>query len=245
MPTEPLPDLVLRPGTREDLPAVAETYLRTRDAAVPAMPPRVHDEDDVRGWVAGWDLDRDELWVATDAEGLAGYALLQRDWLHSLYVDPARQRSGVGSALLGVVTAARPRGFALWVFASNTAARTFYGHHGLVELETTDGSGNEEGAPEVRLAWPGTDPLSFLRRGIDEVDDELGRVLARRTALTAAVQAHKPVPGQAGRDRQREREIVTRLARQAPGLGRDRLQRIVDAVITESLASVEEPGRDV
>jgi hypothetical protein len=34
---------------------------------------------------------------------------------------------------------------------------------GLVELERTDGAANEEKAPDVRMAWPGRDPLAFYR----------------------------------------------------------------------------------
>jgi chorismate mutase len=108
-----------------------------------------------------------------------------------------------------------------------------------VELEHTDGSGNEEHSPDLRMAWPGNDPIRFLRRQIDEVDDELALVLARRFALTAVVQDHKEQPGETGRDRVREREIVERMAAHAPGLGAGRLGRIMDAVIGESLAAYE------
>jgi hypothetical protein len=48
MPTE----VSLRPGSADDLPAVAELYLEARRAAVPLMPPGVHPDDDVRCWVA-------------------------------------------------------------------------------------------------------------------------------------------------------------------------------------------------
>ena len=72
----------------------------------------------------------------------------------------------------------RPDGFCLWVFESNTGARAFYARHGLVELERTDGSGNEEKAPDVKMAWPGHDPVAFFRGLIDEVDAGLGELLA-------------------------------------------------------------------
>jgi len=32
-------------------------------------------------------------------------------------------------------------------------ARRFYGREGFVEVEHTDGAGNEEGEPDVRLEW--------------------------------------------------------------------------------------------
>ena len=36
-------------------------------------------------------------------------------------------------------------------------------------------------------AWPGSDPLAYLRGRIDAVDDELASLVARRVALTAAM----------------------------------------------------------
>ena len=49
--------------------------------------------------------------------------------------------------------AEEPGGFCLWVFETNTPARGFYARHGLVELERTDGAGNEEKQPDIRMAW--------------------------------------------------------------------------------------------
>ena len=118
----------------------------------------------------------------------------------------------------------------------NTPARGFYTRHGLVELERTDGAGNEEKQPDIKMAWAGTDPLAFYRGLIDEVDADLGDVLARRAALTRAVQPHKPV---AERDPDRERAIAEAMALRAPALGADRLARIVHAIITESLDAVD------
>jgi hypothetical protein len=51
--------------------------------------------------------------------------------------------------------ARHPAGLELWVFQRNDAAREFYARHGFIELRRTDGSGNEEREPDVRLAWRG------------------------------------------------------------------------------------------
>ena len=61
-------------------------------------------------------------------------------------------------------------------------------------------------------------------------------MLNRRVALTRAVQPHKPT---ADRDLARERAIAEALAERAPALGADRLARIVHAIITESLGSLD------
>ncbi len=78
-------------------------------------------------------------------------------WLDDLYVLPGHAGHGIGSMLLDVVKTRRPDGFALWVFEVNTPARAFYARHGLVEVERTDGAGNEEKAPDVRMEWHPTD----------------------------------------------------------------------------------------
>lgn len=234
MSTEPeVPDLLTRPAGPEDMPEVAELFLATRRAAVPQLPPLVHPDDEVRARVARLPETR-EVWVA-ERDEIVGFLALHDDWLDMLYVGPQHQSSGVGTTLLDVAKALRPEGFGLWVFASNTGARGFYHRHGLVELEHTDGSANEERSPDVRMAWPGIEPLRYLRGRIDEVDDELALLLARRFALTATVQGFKERGGHEGRDPAREAEIAARMAGHVPGLGVEAVRRIMDVVIGESL----------
>jgi chorismate mutase len=205
-------------------------HLAARRAA--PMPPPVHSDDDVREWLGGRLHSTDMVWVAEVDGAVGGYARFTESWLDDLYVAPGLARRGIGSALLELVKQQRPGGFCLWVFEMNTPARDFYARRGLVELEHTDGSGNEEQAPDIKMAWPGTHPLTFFRSLIDDVDHQLGDLLARRAALTRAVQAHKP---DATRDPAREAEIAAAMARRAPALGEDRLRRIMHAIITESL----------
>lgn len=225
-------DLSLRPASHDDLAAVAEVHLAARAGAGTAFPPGVHGDDDVRAWVTGWDLTAHDVQVAVLGGEVVGYTRSTPTWLDDLYVAPRAQGAGVGAALLDLVKATHPDGFGLWVFESNAPARAFYARHGLVALERTDGSANEERAPDIRLVWPGRDALASFRAMIDEVDLLLGDVLARRTALTRAVQ---DVKGPAPRDRAREDEIARRVAAVAPGLGAERVARIVDVIITESL----------
>lgn len=230
MPTE----LLLRPAGPDDARAVADVQLASRAAA--AMPPGIHTDDEVRAWLGGR-LATDEVWIAEADGAVVGYARLTDTWLDDLYVVPAHAGQGVGSALLDLAKAQRPGGFCLWVFEMNAPARGFYARHGLVELERTDGSANEEKSPDIRMAWPGTDPLAFFRGLIDEVDEQLGDLLARRAALTRAVQTHKD---DTARDPAREQEIARAMAERAPALGHDRLSRIVHAIITESLDAAAE-----
>ena len=233
MSTDPThPDLELRPATADDLPALAEVHLVARAGAGDAFPPSVHSAVEVRRWVAGWDLTAHDVRLAALGGQVVGYTRSTPTWLDDLYVVPEAQGAGVGSALLAQVLAERPDGVGLWVFESNRPARDFYARHGFVALERTDGSANEERAPDIKLVWPGRDPLACFRSMIDEVDLVLGDVLARRTALTRAVQDVKP---SGERDLDREAEIARRVAMIAPDLGDERVARIVDVIITESL----------
>ena len=49
----------------------------------------------------------------------------------------------------------QPEGLQLWTFASNVGAQRFYERHGFEAVERTDGSDNEEGAPDIRYVWSG------------------------------------------------------------------------------------------
>lgn len=81
-----------------------------------------------------------------------GFAIRDGAELHALYVArPARGR-GIGKALLDAAKAAEP---ALGLFAheANARARAFYAREGFTEAGGSDGSGNDEGLPDVRLVW--------------------------------------------------------------------------------------------
>lgn len=150
-------EAVLRPALAQDAREVAEVHLRARTAAARAghMPPGIHTDDEVRAWLAGR-LAVDEVWVAEVDGAVAAYARFTGTWLDDLYVDPDRQGQGLGSALLALVASLRPDGFGLWVFEANVPAQRFYARHDLVVTERTDGSGNEERAPDLRMEWSGT-----------------------------------------------------------------------------------------
>jgi chorismate mutase/GNAT superfamily N-acetyltransferase len=245
-------DLTVRPATAEDSDAVARLLVEAREAAFPAMPRPVHPPDDVRRWMRSrLETPVAEVWVAEQDQAggragarVVGLLLLEGDWLHSLYVAPDRTGQGIGTMLLDLAKSLRPRRLGLWVFETNEGARRFYARHGFVEVRRTDGSENEEHEPDIEMAWPDPESLEGLRGRIDELDDRLASLLAERAETTARVQRVKDVPGHAGRDPDRESEIVTRMARLAPALGEQRLRRIMHVVITESLDAAEQGPPD-
>jgi GNAT superfamily N-acetyltransferase len=145
--------LLLRQGTDADAEAVADLYLRARHHAEPQIPPMVHPEDEVRDWIRGA-LEEQEVWLACTGDGtLLGLMMLDGDWIEQLYVDPDRTGNGFGARLLDLAKQRRPDGLQLWTFESNTGARRFYERHGFAVAERTDGSGNEEHAPDLRYVW--------------------------------------------------------------------------------------------
>ncbi len=234
MPTD---EIQFRIALAEDLGDVYDVFVAA--SAGPGHPPETRPPDEVRDWVESF-LDRPaEVWLACRDDEVLGFLRLRGAWLSMLFVHPDRPARGVGAGLLDLVKALRPKGFGLRVYQANARAREFYRRQGLVELEVTDGSSYHDGEPDLQMAWLGDDPLTYLRGRIDEVDDELAVLLARRVALTAAVQDQKEVGGHAGRDPEREAEIVERMARHVPGLGQDRIAAVMHTVIAESLAAWE------
>lgn len=130
----------------------------------------------------------DETWVAETDATVVGYVRFTDQWLDDLYVDPTWSRNGIGAALLDLVKSRLPDGFGLWVFEENAGARAFYARHGLLELETTDGSANDERRPDVRTVWPGSDPHRHLDALLHDVDAQLDDLRARREALVATLE---------------------------------------------------------
>lgn len=163
-------DLTLRPATVADAGAVADVHLAARRTA--SMPPAVHSDAEVRAWLAARLLE-DETWVAEAGGAVAGYARFTATWLDDLYVHPQHAGTGVGTALLDLVKSLRPDGFSLWVFEVNEPARAFYARRGLVERERTDGSGNEEKAPDVRMEWRGPASRPDVSEGLPTVGPEV------------------------------------------------------------------------
>jgi GNAT superfamily N-acetyltransferase len=148
-------DAVIRRGTAADAIAAAEVWLRSRKAAVPAIPPPRHTDDEVRHHFQTVVVMQRELWLAVDDinADVIGLLVLDGAEVDQLYVDPEWWGRGIGSRLIEHAKRVRPHGLRLWAFQTNTGARRFYERHGFVAVDATDGSGNEERAPDVRYAW--------------------------------------------------------------------------------------------
>jgi GNAT superfamily N-acetyltransferase len=143
--------VTLRRAEPLDAVALADLYLRSFRWGLPTVT-LAHDDADVHRWFREEVVPRKETWVAVDEEPV-GLLVLTATMVESLYVDPAHVGRGVGTLLLDQAKLRRPEGLELWAFQDNDRARRFYEHHGFVAVEFGDGSGNEEGAPDVRYRW--------------------------------------------------------------------------------------------
>jgi ribosomal protein S18 acetylase RimI-like enzyme len=97
-----------------------------------------------------------ELWLAECPDRkVVGMLVLDDEWIDQLYVDPDLTGDGIGAQLLEIAKRERPGHLRLWTFVSNTGAQRFYERNGFKEVERTDGTRNEERAPDIQYAWPG------------------------------------------------------------------------------------------
>ena len=145
-------DVTFRRATADDAIEIAALYATARRAAVPAIPPSVHDDESIADFVRTKMIPTFETWVAVEDGMIVGFLALDDDWVEHLYLAPERTGAGIGSDLLALAKRRRPGGLRLWAFQSNARAIAFYERHGFVAEAWTDGD-NEERAPDVRLRW--------------------------------------------------------------------------------------------
>jgi len=140
---------VIRRAIEGDLEAIVEVFERI--TATMTYLPIVHTHEENLAWFAARLSDR-EGWV-WDEDGVRGYMLLGERELMHIYLAPGWTDRGIGTQLLELAKSRLLHGFTLWTFQANHGARRWYERHGLEAVEFGDGSGNEEGAPDVKYEW--------------------------------------------------------------------------------------------
>lgn len=148
-------EVTIRRGVADDAAVIADVFLTSRKDAAPRIPRIVHSDADTRAWFASIVLVEQEVWVAEASGAVAAIMVLRGDSLDHLYVRPDCQRQGIGTRLLAHAKRQRPRGLRLYTFEANEPARDFYERHGFKAIAFGDGTGNEEGAPDVLYEWRG------------------------------------------------------------------------------------------
>ena len=154
-------DLIIRSAAATDADAAGSLYLRARCAAADSgsIPLPAHSDDEVSDWIRRVVIPRRGCWVAQTPGGeVVGLLVLAGDWIDQLYVDPDLTGRGIGAQLLDLAKRERPQGLRLWTFVSNDGAQRFYERHGFSDAERTDGTRNEERAPDIRYVWTGSLP---------------------------------------------------------------------------------------
>ena len=233
-------ELALRPAAAADLPALAEIHLAARRAADEAFPPGVHADDEVRAWVGGWDLTAYDVWVATPATRSPAI--------------PAARRRGSTTCTSGPTTRV-----AAWVERCST------GHHpasawvlplGLRVQRAGPRLLPEPGLPGARAALtgratrnarptsasPGRDPTRSPSCATSSTTSTWSSATCSRGVRRSPGRCQSVKPS-GERDAVREAEIARRVAAVAPELGEERVARIVDVIITESLAASTDADR--
>jgi putative acetyltransferase len=146
-----LPDApyVIRAAREDETDELARLYRLVVRADLPYLP-ELHTALDDRDYFASVLFPGGDVWVA-DAGKIVGYCASPPGWIQHLYVHPAHQHRGIGTALLDKAKEAN-RELQLWVFEQNARARAFYAKHGFTEIGGTDGN-NEEKQPDVLMRW--------------------------------------------------------------------------------------------
>ena len=147
----------MRPAREEEIEGLTRLFIRARNEM--EYLPRVPDE--AAAPIAAGMRGHEDLWVAEEDGRLLGFLGIEHSTnldapvLEKLYVDPAAQNRGVGSALLEKAKELRPDGLYLWVFQKNPARR-LYERHGFELVKLTDGSANMEREPDALYHWRGS-----------------------------------------------------------------------------------------
>ncbi len=113
--------------------------------------PRVHTRAQDVAFAADM-IDRGWVTVAEKDGCVVGFSAHDGVTVHALYVDMALRAQGFGGQLLKDLQA-KEDALSLWTFQANAPAQSFYVQHGFAEAERTDGAGNDESLPDIRLCW--------------------------------------------------------------------------------------------
>ena len=111
----------------------------------------LHTPDEDRAYFRNHVFNTATVWGALDGD-IIGILSLRDIWIDHLYVLPGHQGKGAGQRLLDHAKTLSPV-LQLWTFQQNTLARAFYEKNGFAAIEETDGSRNEERAPDVLYRW--------------------------------------------------------------------------------------------
>ena len=145
----------IRRAREDEIEALTHLFIRARNEM--DYLPRVPEEAAVP--IAARIREHEEVWVAEEDGRLLGFLGIEASRnlggapvLEKIYVEPAEQNRGVGSALLEKAKELRPDELYLWVFQKNPA-RKLYERHGFRLVKLTAGADNMEREPDALYRW--------------------------------------------------------------------------------------------
>jgi GNAT superfamily N-acetyltransferase len=148
----------IRRAREDEIEALTRLFIRARNEM--DYLPRVPEEAAVP--IAARIREHEEVWVAEEDGRLLGFFGIEASRnlggapvLEKIYVEPADQNRGIGSALLEKAKELRPGELYLWVFQKNPA-RHLYERHGFELMRLTDGADNMEREPDALYRWDGS-----------------------------------------------------------------------------------------
>lgn len=100
----------------------------------------------------GYLIRETEVLTPRDLLGPHGFLARDGEEIQGLYLAPKARRHGIGKSMIDYAKA-RSDKLKLWTFQANTNARRFYAREGFAEVRMTDGAGNDDKLPDVRLVW--------------------------------------------------------------------------------------------
>jgi len=144
----------IRDAVAADAAGIARVHIRSREVAMPYLPPRRRSDAEVEAWVREVVLPGSAVWVAESDGEVVGYAAVSDGVLSALYLLSGVRRRGLGTLLLDRAKSHSPQGLSLFVFQRNTDARAFYERHGFTVVAANDRTRNMEREPDLSMRWP-------------------------------------------------------------------------------------------
>lgn len=137
----------------DDFDPVNDVWRRSRVESLPDFHAnKGHTAEEDRHHFREVVLPRHEIWVAELDGRPVGFMAIAGDFIDQLYVDPALQRRGIGSALMAHAKRLSPTGLRLFTFQINTRARAFYDKTGFTAVRFGV-SPAPESEPDVEYHW--------------------------------------------------------------------------------------------
>jgi len=139
----------------DEVEACAAMWRRSRFDAQPWLEERLgYSPEDDLAFFRNTLLEACQVWIALRGAVIVGMLALAPGKIEQLFVEPAQQGSGVGSALLDHAKAREPAGLKLFTHQRNERARVFYEQRGF-QAVAFGTSPAPESEPDVEYRWPG------------------------------------------------------------------------------------------